>query len=44
MLFHAKFINAPNALVIRTVDADILVISLCNMLKLFQGLKAWLEV
>ena len=44
MLFHAKFINAPNTLVIRTVDADILVISLCNMPKLFQGLKAWLEV
>ena len=44
MLFHAKFINAPNTLAIRTVDADILVISLCNMPKLFQGLKAWLEV
>ena len=44
MLFHAKFINAPNTLVIRTADTDILVITLCSMPKLFQGLKAWLEV
>ena len=38
MSFHAKFINAPNTLVIRTVDTDILGITL------FQKLKAWLEV
>ena len=44
MSFHAKFINAPNTLVIGTVDTDILGITLCNMPKLFQGLKAWLEV
>ena len=44
MLFDAKFINAPNALVIRTVDTGILVITLCNMPKLFQGLKVWLDV
>ena len=44
VLFRAKFINAPNTLVVRTVDTDILVITLSNMPKLFQGLKAWLEV
>ena len=44
MLFHAKFINAPNTLVIITTDTIILVITLCNMPKLFQRLKAWLEV
>ena len=44
MLFHAKFINAPNTLVIRTDDTDVLVITLCNMPKLFEGLKTWLEV
>ena len=44
MLFHAKFINAPNTPVIRPVDTDILVITLCNMPKLCSGLKAWLEV
>ena len=38
--FHAKFINAPNTLVIRTADTDILVITLCNMPKPFQGLKS----
>ena len=31
ILFHAKFIKAPNTLVTRTVDTDILVITLCNM-------------
>ena len=44
MLSHAKFINAPNTLVIITPDTIILVITLCNMPKLFQRLKAWLEV
>ena len=44
MFFYAKFINAPNTLAIRIVDTGILVITLCNMPKLFQGLKAWLEV
>ena len=44
MLSHDKFINAPNTLVIITPDTIILVITLCNMPKLFQRLKAWLEV
>ena len=44
MLFRAKFISAPNTLVKRTVDTDILVITLCNKPKLFQRLKARLEV
>ena len=44
MLFHAKFINAPDTLALRTVDTDILVITFCNKPKLFLGLKAWLEV
>ena len=35
MLFHTKFIYAPNTLVIRAVDTDILVITLCNMPKPF---------
>ena len=43
-LFHAKFINALNTVVIRTADTDILVITLCNKPKLHQGLKAWLEI
>ena len=37
MLFHARFINAPNTLAIRTADTDTLVIVLCNMPKLFPG-------
>ena len=44
MLFRAKFISARNTLVKRTVDTDILVITLCNKPKLFQRLKARLEV
>ena len=44
MLHLAKFINTSNTLVIRTADTDILVITLCNLPKLFQGLKEWLEV
>ena len=44
MLSQVKFIKATNALVIRTADTDILVITLCNMPKSFSGVKAWLEV
>ena len=44
MLFHAKSINAPYKVVIRTADTDVLVITLCNLPKLYQGLKVWLEV
>ena len=44
MSFDAKFINAPNALAIRTAATDISVITIFIMPKLFQGLKAWLEV
>ena len=44
MLFNARFINAPNDLVIRTADTEIVVITLWNMPKLFQELKASLEV
>ena len=39
MLFHAKSINAPYTVVIRTADTDVLVITLCNLPKLSQGLK-----
>ena len=39
MLFHAKSINAPNAVVIRTAHTDVLIITLCNLSKLYQGLK-----
>ena len=38
MLFHAKFINAPKNMSYEQL------ITLCNIAKLFQGLKAWLEV
>ena len=31
-LFHAKFINALNTVVIRTADTDILVFALCDIL------------
>ena len=34
MLFHAKFINAPKSMSYEQL------ITLCNMAKLFQGLKA----
>ena len=44
MLFHAKLINSPNTLVKRTSDIHILVITLGNMSKPFQGLKPWLRV
>ena len=44
MLFHAKSINAPNTLVIRTADRDVSIVTLCNLLKLYQGLKVWLEI
>ena len=44
MLFHAKLINAPNTLVIKAADKDILVITLHTLPKYFQRLKAWLEV
>ena len=39
MLFHAKSINAPNTVVIRTAHTDVLIITLCNLSKLYQGLK-----
>ena len=44
MLFHAKSLNAPNAGVIRTADTDILIITLCNLPRLYKGMKLWLEV
>ena len=44
MSFDAKFINAPNTIAIRTAAIVILVITIWNIPKLFQGLKAWLEV
>ena len=43
MLFHAKFVNTPNTHVIRTVDTGILVITLCIMPNLYEGLKGWIE-
>ena len=39
MLFHAKSINAPNIVVIRTAHTDVLIITLCNLSKLYQDLK-----
>ena len=44
MLFNARFKSGPTALVINTADTDILVITLCNMPKAFQGMKSWMEV
>ena len=44
MLFNARFKSGPTALVINTADTDILVITLCNMPKAFQGMKSWIEV
>ena len=35
MFFHAKFINAPNTILVGTADTDILVITICNTPKLF---------
>ena len=43
MLLHAKFVNTPNTHVIRTVDTGILVITLCIMPNLYEGLKGWIE-
>ena len=43
MLFHAKPLNAPNAGVIRTADTDILIITLCNLPRLYKDMKLWLE-
>ena len=44
MLFNAWFKSRPNTLVINTADTDFLVITLWNTPKVFQGLKAWLEI
>ena len=44
MLFNARFKTGPTALVINTADTDILIITLCNMPKVFQGMKSWMEV
>ena len=44
MLFHAKALSVPYAVVIRTADTDVVVITLCKMPKLCQCLKVWLEV
>ena len=44
MLFHAKSRNVPNTVVIRIAETEVLIITLCNLPKLYQGLKVWLEV
>ena len=44
MLFRTKSISAPNIAAKRTADTDALVNTLCNMPKLYQSLKVWLEV
>ena len=40
ILFQVKFMKAPNTVVIRISDIDILVTATCNKLNLYQGLKA----
>ena len=43
-LFHVKSLNTPNAGVIRTADTNILIITLRNLPRPYEGMKLWLEV
>ena len=44
MLFHVGQLVAPNNVVVRTADTDVLIIAPANMGKLPAGINAWLEM
>ena len=44
MLFHVGHLVAPNNVVVRTADTDILIIALANMEILSAGINIWLEM
>ena len=44
MLFHVGHLVAPNSVVVRTADTDVLIIALANMEKLPVGINIWLQM
>ena len=44
MLFHFRHLVAPNNVVVRTTDTEVLTIVLANIEKLPAGIDVWLEM
>ena len=44
MLFHVGYLVAPNNVVVRTADTDVLIIALANMEKCPAAINVWLKL